>query len=111
MHVLSMVLMSGFIFQAFANPDPKNKKRTMMVVGILGILMLTGGMGMVAVMKAGFPWWVIVKLICWLGLIVIAGQAYRKPEKIPMFTTVAILLIAIAITSVYFKNGIASSLE
>ncbi|MGY8652811.1 MAG: hypothetical protein ACKVJX_04245, partial [Verrucomicrobiia bacterium] len=56
MHVLSMVLMSGFIFQAFANPDPKNKKRTMMIVGILSVLMLTGGMGLVALTKAGFPW-------------------------------------------------------
>lgn len=111
MHVLSMVLMSGFIFQAFANPDPKNKKRTMMIVGILGVLMLTGGMGMVAVMKAGFPWWVIVKLVCWLGLIVIAGQAYRNPEKIPMFTTITILLIAIAIIVVYFKQGTAASFE
>jgi hypothetical protein len=106
MHVLSMVLMSGFIFQAFANPDPKNKKRTMMIVGILSVLMLTGGMGLVALTKAGFPWRVIVKLVCWFGLIVIAGQAYRKPEKIPLFRTVAILLIATAITSVYFKNGI-----
>ena len=111
MHVLCMVLLSGFVFQAFANPDPKNKKRTMMVTGILSFLMLTGGMGLLAVMKYGWPWWVFVKLACWLGLTGIAGMAYRKPDKIPTFTAIAIALIAIAVTVVYFKQGTASSFE
>ena len=107
MHVLSMVLMTGFVFQAFANPDPKNKKRTMMVTGILSVLMLTGGMGLLAVHGHPFPWpwWAWVKIVCWLGLTGIAGMAYRKPEKIPVFTTIVIALVAIAITVVYIKQA------
>ncbi len=111
MHVLCMVLLSGFVFQALANPDPKNKRRTMMATGILGFLMLVGGMGLLAVLKYGWPWWVFVKLACWLGLMGVSGMAYRKPEKIPAFTAITIALIAIAVTVVYFKHGSAAAME
>ena len=113
LHVLFMVLLTGFVFQAFANPDPKNKKRTMMVTGILSFLMLTGGMGLLAVQGHSFPWpwWAWVKIVCWLGLTGIAGMAYRKPEKIPVFTAVTIALIATAVIVVVFKQGTAASFQ
>lgn len=104
LHVSSMVLMTAFLFQTFANPDPKNKKRTGMIIGILALLMLIGGFGLVAVMKVGFPWWVIVKLLCWFGLVAISGMAYRKPERIPQLMVVAITLILVAIGTVYFRH-------
>jgi hypothetical protein len=63
-----------------------------------------GGFGLVVTMKVGFPWWVIVKLVCWLGLVSISGMAYRKPERIPRLTLVAIALILIAIITVYFRH-------
>jgi len=113
MHVLCMVLLTGFVFQAFANPDPKNKKRTMMVTGILSFLMLTGGMGLLAVQGHAFPWpwWAWVKIVCWLGLTGIAGVAYRKPDKIPTLTAIAIALVTIAIVVVVFKQGTPASFE
>jgi len=104
LHVASMVLMTGFLFQAFANPDPKNKKKSSILIGILGLLMLVGGFGLVSVLHVGFPWWVIVKLVCWFGLVAMTGLAYRKPERIPVLTGAAIALILIAITSVYFSH-------
>lgn len=99
-----MVLLTAFMFQAFANPDPKNKKKTGMITGIFAVLMLIGGFGLVATMKVGFPWWVIIKLVCWLGLVSISGMAYRKPQRIPLLTVVAIALILTAIVTVYFRN-------
>ena len=113
LHVLCMVLLTGFVFQAFANPDPKNKKRTMMVTGILSFLMLTGGMGLLAVQGNAlpWPWWAWVKIVCWLGLTGIAGMAYRKPDKIPTFTAITIALVSIAIVVVVFKQGSAASFE
>ncbi|MGZ8920858.1 MAG: hypothetical protein ACXW3L_07730 [Limisphaerales bacterium] len=111
LHVASMVLMAAFLFQAFANPDPKNKKRTGMITGILAVLMLVGGFGLVAVMKIGFPWWVIVKLLCWLGLASISGMAYRKPERIPLLTAVATALIVIATVTVYFRHSADGGFE
>lgn len=106
-----MVFLTAFLFQAFANPDPKNKKRTGMITGILALLMLIGGFGLVATMKVGFPWWVIVKLVCWLGLVSISGMAYRKPQRIPLLTVVAIALIVIAIVTVYFRQVASGSYE
>jgi hypothetical protein len=104
MHVASMVLMTAFLFQAFANPDPRNKKRTSIITGTLAVLMLIGGFGLVATMKVGFPWWVIVKLVCWFGLVSLSGMAYRKPQRIPLLTGVAIGLILIAIVTVYIRH-------
>lgn len=111
LHVASMVLLTAFIFQAFANPDPKTRKRTMRAVGILALTMLIGGFGLVAVMKVGFPWWVIVKLVCWLGLVSISGLGYRKPERIPVLTGVAITLILTAIIAVYFRHAFEGGFE
>lgn len=111
LHVASMVLLTAFLFQAFANPDPKNRKKTMMATGIFATLMLIGGFGLVAIMKVGFPAWVIIKLVCWLGLVSISGMAYRKPERIPLLTVVAIALILIAITTVYFRHVIGVGFE
>ena len=110
MHVVSMVLLAAFLFQAFANPDPRNRKKTAMITGIFALLMLIGGFGMVAIMKVGFPWWVIVKLVCWLGLASISGMAYRKPRHIPLLTVVAITLIVIGIATVYFRHTTAGGL-
>lgn len=111
LHVVSMVLLTAFIFQSFANPDPKNKKRTGMITGILALTMLIAGFGLVATMKVGFPWWVIVKLLCWVGLVSISGMAYRKPKSIPLLTAAAIAFILIAIVTVYFRNVAGGSYE
>lgn len=111
LHVVSMVLLTAFLFQAFANPDPKNRKRTAMITGILGLLALVGGFGLVSVMKVGFPWWVIVKVVCWLGLTSMSGMAYRRPQRIPLLTGVAIALIIIAIVTVYSRHSTASGLQ
>lgn len=93
LHVASMILLTAFVFQAFANPDPERKKRTGMITGILALTMLVGGFGLAATMKVGFPWWGIVKLFCWFELVSISGMGYRKPERIPAITAAAIGLI------------------
>ena len=102
LHVASMVLMTAFLFQAFANPDPKNKKKSAILIGSLALLMLIGGFGLIATLHVGFPWWIIVKVVCWAGLVAISGLGYRKPERIPLLTGVAIALLLTAITAVYF---------
>jgi len=105
LHVVSMILLVAFTFQAFANPDPKTRKRTMMLTGIFALTMLIGGFGLITVMKIGFPIWILIKLVCWFGLVSIGGMAYRKPAKIPMLTGVTIVLIVVAVSSVYLRFG------
>ena len=112
LHVVSMVFLTAFIFQSFANPDPRNRKKTLKITGILAVSMLIGGFGLLTVLKIGFPGWIIVKLVCWLGLASMGGMAYRKPEKIPLFTAITILLVVIGISTVYiFRYGTAGSFE
>jgi hypothetical protein len=111
LHVGAMVLLTAFIFQAFANPDPKNKRRTGIITGILALVALIGGFGLLTVMKTGFPWWIIVKLVCWFGLVAISGLADRKPERIPVLTAVAIVLVLTAVATVYFRHALAGSFE
>ena len=111
LHVASMVLLVAVVFQGFANPDPKTRKRTLRNAGILALTMLIGGFGLVAVMKVGFPWWVIVKTVCWLGIASISGFGYRKPERIPLLTGITAALVAIAIATVYFRNAGAAGFE
>lgn len=104
LHVTSVMLLAAFLFQAFANPDPKNRKRTAIITGILALMTLVGGFGLQATMKLGFPVWIFIKLMCWLGLASLSGLAYRKPERIPLLTGVAIALILIAVATVYIRH-------
>lgn len=104
LHVGSMVALTAFTFMAFANPDPKGKKRTMMITGILSTLMFIGGFGLISVLKTGFPAWVWIKLVCWLGLSGMAGMAYRKPESAEKFKLITLAVILIAIVTVYFRH-------
>lgn len=111
LHVGSMVLLTAVVSQAFANPDLKSRRQTLCIIGLLGLAMLVGGFGLVATMKVGFPGWVVIKLVCWFGLMAISGLGYRKPERIPFLTVVAGVLILTAITTVYFRHVVGGPYE
>lgn len=111
LHVASMVLLTAIIFQAFANPDPARRKKTLMVTGILSLIMLIGGFGLLAVLKIGFPVWILVKIVCWIGLSAMAGLAFRMPNKIPALKGVTIALVLVGIIMVYFRHTTGQGLE
>lgn len=111
LHVTSMVLLTAVVVRGFANPAPRTRGRTLGLVGILSLAMLIGGFGLLAITKVGFPWWVLVKLICWLGLSSISGVGYRRPELIPKLSWVATCLVVLAVASVYGRNVLGGSYE
>lgn len=111
LHVGSMVLLTAVVFQAFANPDPTRRKSTLCAIGCLALAMLVGGFGLVATMKVGFPAWVVIKLLCWLGLVAVGGLGYRRPRLIPVLTVFAGVLLFTAIVTVYFRHVIAGNYE
>ena len=74
-----------------------------MATGILSLLMLVAGFGLLSKLALGFPGWVIVKLVCWLGLAALSGVAYRSPEKAGALSGIAIALVAVALYMVYFR--------
>jgi hypothetical protein len=107
LHVASAFLLVGFTFFVFASPKlPENRRKVMMISGILSLIMLTGGMGLLAqepFKTAGWPIFVFIKIGCWLGLSAMAGLAYRKPQSVRTMAYMARLLVLIAVWAVYFK--------
>lgn len=107
LHVFALFVLAAHTFMAFANPDPANRQRTMMITGAASLLVLVSAGGLMA--KLGYSWgsgWVIVKLVCWLLLSGLAGVAYRRPERRGVLAFVALALILIALVMVYLvKTG------
>jgi hypothetical protein len=102
LHVLSVLVLTGYTFYAFA-AAPETRKRVMAITGTASLLALVGGFGLQAKLGYGFPGWMIVKLVCWLGLSALAGFGYRKRGAAGTLALVAIALVAVAVVMVYTK--------
>jgi hypothetical protein len=102
-HVFSIVALIGYGFYAYALPTPETKKRVMMITGLAALLALISGFGLLHVMGYEMKGWVIVKMLCWLGLAALPGIAYRRRERAGTFIVIALLLALIALTMVYYK--------
>jgi uncharacterized membrane protein SirB2 len=105
LHILSLIVLIAQTFMAFANPLPENRKRTMIITGIAGLLMFISGFGMLTINKIPFgatPW-IWVKTACWLGVAAMAGMAYRKVHLRGTLSIVTMRLLAVAVFMVYFR--------
>ena len=102
-HILGVLVLTAFTFQAFAAPKPESRRTTMLVTGIASLVVLVAGFGLLAKLGSGFPGWVILKLIAWLGMSALAGFAYRKPGSCKGLTLIALVLLVIAVYAAYFK--------
>lgn len=101
-HISSLLVLFGYTFYAFAAPA-ETKKRVMMITGIASLLALIGGFGLLAKLQLGFPGWIVVKLVCWLGLSAFAGLGYRKRDKAGLFMLIAVVLAVTAVAMVYVR--------
>jgi hypothetical protein len=102
LHVISILVLTGYTFYAFA-AGAETRKRVMMITGIASVLALVGGFGLQAKLNLGFPGWLIVKLVCWLGLSALAGFGYRRRGAAGSLAAVAVILSFIAVLMVYLK--------
>ncbi len=104
LHIFALIVLTAHTFMAFAQPDPVNRRRTMMVTGIASLLILITGFGMLGMEKIPFSsGWVIVKLICWLGLGSMAGIIYRKTHLRGLLSLITLSLILVALVMVLFR--------
>ena len=104
LHLFSLLVLTAHTFMAFGNPDPANRRRTMIVTGCASLLMLFSGFGMLALEKIPYAaCWVIVKIFCWLGLSALAGIAYRRAHLRGALSLVALVLLLTATVMVVFK--------
>src|SRR5688572_27321673 len=102
LHLASLFVLAGYTFYAFAAPT-ETKKRVMMITGIASILALVAGFALVTKMGHKFTdLWVIVKMVCWLGLSGLAGFGYRRRGAAGMLSLVAVVLILVALVMVYY---------
>lgn len=104
LHLFALFVLTAHTFMAFANPLPENRKRTMMITGIASLLVLVSGFGMISKLYQNhFMGWMIVKMVCWVGLSALAGFAYRRPQWRSGLAFTALTLVLIALVMVYFK--------
>ena len=104
LHVFSVLFLTGLTFFAFASPRPEQKRLMLIMTGILSLVVLVSGFGMIsAIYQNHFMGWMIVKIVCWLGLSAFAGIVYRRPQKAPLFLGLTTVLLLIAVYMVYFK--------
>ena len=104
LHLFALIVLTAHLFMSFANPDPKNRKLTLLVTGIALLFMLISGFGMLAIEKIPFATgWVIVKLVCWLGLGSLSGLVYRKAHLRGLLSFITLSLILVAIVMVLFR--------
>lgn len=103
LHVISVLVLTGFTFYAFAAPA-ETRKRVLMITGIASLVALVGGFGLVGNPMKGLPGWVFVKIACWLVLSALAGLGYRKRGAEVVLSLVAMLVIVVAIVTVYMQQ-------
>jgi hypothetical protein len=102
LHLASIIVLLGYTFYAFAAPA-ETRKRVLMVTGIAAALVAVTGFGMLHKMHLGFPGWIIVKFVCWIGLSAIAGIAYRRRAMADFFMILAFVLAITAVAMVYVR--------
>lgn len=102
LHLSSIIVLLGYTFYAFAAPA-ETRKRVLMVTGVAALLVLVSGVGMLHRLHLGMPGWAIVKLVCWLGLSMIAGIAYRRRAQADAFMMIALALAITAVAMVYVR--------
>lgn len=101
LHLLSLIVLTGGTFYGFAGA-PESRKKVMMFTGIASLLMLVSGVGLLHKMLGfTFPGWIIVKLVCWLGLSALAGIGYRKRNQAALFMSIVLALVFVALVMVY----------
>ena len=103
LHLVSVILLSGVTFAAFAAPVAENRRKYLMRSGTLSLLVFLSGFGVMGVMELGFPGWALVKVVCWLVLSGLTGMAFRMTGQVPMLAAVATVAIVIAVTMVTYR--------
>src|SRR4051812_13399148 len=106
LHVFSALVLTGYTFFAFAGPAPTTRKKVLVITGIASLMIALTGVRMWQAMYGFAPMlWIFVKMVCWLGVSSFAGVAYRRREKVGVFSALSLIFLLVAVTMVYFQPG------
>ncbi|HEY9248248.1 MAG TPA: hypothetical protein VIO38_03920 [Rariglobus sp.] len=102
-HLVSLFVLFGYTFYAFAAPA-ETRKKVLIITGIASLLVLVSGFGLMSKLYGNrFELWMIVKIVSWLGLSALAGLGYRRRGSVGVFAAVAVVLALAAVIAVYVK--------
>jgi hypothetical protein len=102
LHLVSLFILTAYTFRAFAAPTPQTRRANLMITGIAALLALVAGFGLLAKLQLKLEGYLIVKLVCWLGLSALAGVAHKQ-GRAGALPAVAVVLIVVAAYCVYYK--------
>ncbi len=108
LHVLSAILLVGFVISACSDPRPERKKMAMIITGVLSLLVLVGGFGLAMKIHGiynplKFTGWMVGKVVVWILLSGVTGMAFRRSTLAGVFMLVAIALTGVAVYLVYAR--------
>lgn len=103
LHVAAALVLVGYTFYAFA-AAPETRKSVLIVTGVAALVMLATGVRLWQdLYHFAFAGWLVVKLVCWLGLSALAGIGYRRREKAGLLACFAIIFAVTAVLMVYLQ--------
>jgi uncharacterized membrane protein SirB2 len=103
-HVLSAMLLVGFIIAACADPRPERRRFTMIITGILSLVVLVAAIGLVhKTYGMKFTGWMYAKIVIWILLAGMSGMAFRRSTFAGVLMIVVIALVGAAVYLVYAR--------
>ena len=103
LHVAAALVLMGQIFFALAAP-PETRRRTLIWAGGASLVNLLAGLRLWQSVYGFAPaGWLVIKVVCWLGLSALAGIAYRRRAQAGLLAWVTLALAVAAVAMVYLK--------
>ena len=102
-HLSAVLVMLAFTFYGFAAPL-ETRKWVLALTGTAALIVAATGLRMwQGLYDFTILGWIIVKIVCWLGLAGLGGMAYRRREQKGVFMTLLLGLAILAVAMVYAK--------
>lgn len=102
-HVFSALLLFGTTFYAFA-AEQKSRMAVLSWNGVAALGSVLTGLRLWQGLYGFHVWgWILVKLVCWLGLAALCGIGFRRREQAKLLMTIASVLALIAVAMVFAR--------
>jgi len=102
-HVSAILVLIAFTFYAFAAP-PETRKSVLSVTGLAFVVILLTGLRMwKGLYDFALLGWIIVKIVCAVGITGLVGLAYRRRAQTGLLMAAVLALAILAVLMVYTK--------
>jgi hypothetical protein len=102
-HVSAVLTLIAFTFYAFAAP-PETRKKVLALTGIAFLIVALTGLRMwQGLYGFAFLGWIVVKIVCAVGIAGLVGLGYRRRAQAGLLMAVVLALAILAVVMVYAK--------